>query len=179
MRDYQPSGICSRPASFWLPAPVMVWVVRHPGLRTTWRQRHSGRAYAEELEAVYDEILAEQLAGPLLMPLIWPRPGCASSSRSPPHRTRVRSPRWPAAQCRHTRTLTPLALYDLETVAEVMPGQLNAAYLLTRAFWCAGESPDASVIFTLRKWRAGTRLLGAYAVRALPLENLAQVWADD
>jgi NAD(P)-dependent dehydrogenase (short-subunit alcohol dehydrogenase family) len=78
-------------------------------------------------------------------------------------------------------TLTPLALYDLETWQKVMQVNFNAAYLLTRA--CLGaleQSPQASVIFTTSEVaRHGRAYWGAYAAAGAALENLVQVWADE
>jgi NAD(P)-dependent dehydrogenase (short-subunit alcohol dehydrogenase family) len=78
-------------------------------------------------------------------------------------------------------TLTPLALYDLETWQKVMQVNFNAAYLLTRACLGAlGKSPDASVIFTTSEMaRRGRAYWGPYAAAGAALENLAQVWADE
>jgi len=136
----------------------------------------------KKLEAVYDEILAEQLVEPLLMPLDLAKAGLHEFEKI-------------AAAIEHEfgrldgllhsaatlGTLTPLALYDLETWQRVMQVNFNAAYLLTRAsLGVLEKSEDASVIFTTSKLaRQGRAYWGAYAAAGAALESLSQVWADE
>lgn len=136
----------------------------------------------KKLEAVYDEILAEQLANPLLMPLDLALAGlrdfeqiAAAIEREFGHLDGL------LHSAATLGTLTPLALYDLETWQKVMQVNFNAAYLLTRACLGAlGKSPDASVIFTTSEMaRRGRAYWGAYAAAGAALENLAQAWADE
>ena len=136
----------------------------------------------KKLEAVYDEIHAEQLAEPLLMPVDLATAGLrdyqAIASAIERQFGRLDGLLHSAATL---GTLTPLALYDLETWQKVMQVNFNAAYLLTRA--CLGaleQSPQASVIFTTSEVaRQGRAYWGAYAAAGAALENLAQVWADE
>jgi NAD(P)-dependent dehydrogenase (short-subunit alcohol dehydrogenase family) len=135
-----------------------------------------------KLEAVYDEIHAEQLAEPLIMPLDLAKAGLrefdAIANAIERQFGRLDGLLHSAATL---GTLTPLALYDLETWQKVMQVNFNAAYLLTRA--CLGvleQSPHASVIFTTSEVaRQGRAYWGAYAAAGAALENLAQVWADE
>ena len=135
-----------------------------------------------KLEAVYDEILAEQLANPLLMPLDLAKAGLREfeliAAAIEREFGRLDGLLHSAATL---GTLTPLALYDLDTWQRVMQVNFNAAYLLTRA--CLGvleRSADASVIFTTSEMaRQGRAYWGAYAAAGAALENLAQVWADE
>jgi len=135
-----------------------------------------------KLEAVYDEILAEQLANPLLMPLDLAKAGLREfeliAAAIEREFGRLDGLLHSAATL---GTLTPLALYDLETWQRVMQVNFNAAYLLTRA--CLGtleKSADASVIFTSSETaRQGRAYWGAYAAAGAALENLVQVWADE
>ena len=136
----------------------------------------------EKLEAVYDEIRAAHLAEPLLMPLDLARAGLREfeeiASAIEHQFGRLDGLLHSAATL---GTLTPLALYDLETWQKVTQVNFNAAYLLTRA--CLGvleKSPDASVIFTTSEVaRRGRAYWGAYAAAGAALESLAQVWADE
>ena len=136
----------------------------------------------KKLEAVYDEILAEQLATPLLMPLDLAKAGLREfeliAAAIEREFGRLDGLLHSAATL---GTLTPLALYDLDTWQRVMQVNFNAAYLLTRA--CLGvleRSADASVIFTTSEMaRQGRAYWGAYAAAGAALENLAQVWADE
>ena len=136
----------------------------------------------EKLEAVYDEIRAAHLAEPLLMPLDLARAGLREfeeiASAIEHQFGRLDGLLHSAATL---GTLTPLALYDLETWQKVTQVNFNAAYLLTRA--CLGvleKSPDASVIFTTSEVaRRGRAYWGAYAAAGAALENLTQVWADE
>jgi len=135
-----------------------------------------------KLEAVYDEILAEQLANPLLMPLDLAKAGLREfeliAAAIEREFGRLDGLLHSAATL---GTLTPLALYDLETWQRVMQVNFNAAYLLTRA--CLGtleKSANASVIFTSSETaRQGRAYWGAYAAAGAALENLVQVWADE
>ena len=136
----------------------------------------------KKLEAVYDEILAEQLAEPLLMPVDLAKAGLRDyeqiAAAIEREFGRLDGLLHSAAAL---GTLTPLALYDLETWQKVMQVNFNAAYLLTRA--CLGvleKSADASVVFTTADVaRQGRAYWGAYAAAGAALENLAQVWADE
>jgi len=135
-----------------------------------------------KLEAVYDEILAEQLATPLLMPLDLAKAGMREFEQIAAAIDREFGRLDGLLHSAATLgTLTPLALYDLETWHRVMQINFNAAFLLTRA--CLGtleKSPDASVIFTSSEMaRQGRAYWGAYAAAGSALENLAQVWADE
>jgi NAD(P)-dependent dehydrogenase (short-subunit alcohol dehydrogenase family) len=135
-----------------------------------------------KLEAVYDEILAERLANPLLMPLDLAKAGLREfeliAAAIEREFGRLDGLLHSAATL---GTLTPLALYDLETWQRVMQVNFNAAYLLTRA--CLGtleKSVNASVIFTSSETaRQGRAYWGAYAAAGAALENLVQVWADE
>jgi NAD(P)-dependent dehydrogenase (short-subunit alcohol dehydrogenase family) len=135
-----------------------------------------------KLEAVYDEILAEQLANPLLMPLDLAKAGLREfeliAAAIEREFGRLDGLLHSAATL---GTLTPLALYDLETWQRVMQVNFHAAYLLTRA--CLGaleKSANASVIFTSSEMaRQGRAYWGAYAAAGAALENLVQVWADE
>ena len=135
-----------------------------------------------KLEAVYDEILAEQLANPLLMPLDLAKAGLREfeliAAAIEREFGRLDGLLHSAATL---GTLTPLALYDLETWQRVMQVNFHAAYLLTRA--CLGtleKSANASVIFTSSETaRQGRAYWGAYAAAGAALENLVQVWADE
>jgi NAD(P)-dependent dehydrogenase (short-subunit alcohol dehydrogenase family) len=135
-----------------------------------------------KLEAVYDEILAEQLANPLLMPLDLATAGLREfeliAAAIEREFGRLDGLLHSAATL---GTLTPLALYDLETWQRVMQVNFHAAYLLTRA--CLGaleKSANASVIFTSSEMaRQGRAYWGAYAAAGAALENLVQVWADE
>jgi len=136
----------------------------------------------KKLEAVYDEILAEQLALPLLMPLDLSKAGLHEFEQIA---AAIEREFGRLDGLLHSAailgTLTPLAQYDLETWQKVMQVNFNAAYLLTRA--CLGileKSPGASVIFTSSEMaRQGRAYWGAYAAAGAALENLAQVWADE
>ncbi|OGI56984.1 MAG: YciK family oxidoreductase [Candidatus Muproteobacteria bacterium RBG_19FT_COMBO_61_10] len=135
-----------------------------------------------KLEAVYDEILAEQLANPLLMPLDLAKAGLREFEQIAAAIDREFGRLDGLLHSAATLgTLTPLAQYDLETWQKVVQVNLNAAYLLTRA--CLGvleKSPDASVIFTTSEMaRHGRAYWGAYAAAGAALENLTQVWADE
>jgi len=140
-----------------------------------------GRAQTK-LEAVYDEIHAEQLAEPLLMPLDLAKAGLREfeliAAAIEREFGRLDGLLHSAATL---GTLTPLALYDLETWQRVMQVNFHAAYLLTRA--CLGvleKSANASVIFTSSEMaRQGRAYWGAYAAAGAALENLVQVWADE
>jgi NAD(P)-dependent dehydrogenase (short-subunit alcohol dehydrogenase family) len=135
-----------------------------------------------KLEAVYDEIHAEQLAEPLLMPLDLAKAGLREfeliAAAIEREFGRLDGLLHSAATL---GTLTPLALYDLETWQRVMQVNFHAAYLLTRA--CLGvleKSANASVIFTSSEMaRQGRAYWGAYAAAGAALENLVQVWADE
>lgn len=135
-----------------------------------------------KLEAVYDEILAEQLANPLLMPLDLAKAGLREfeliAAAIEREFGRLDGLLHSAATL---GTLTPLALYDLETWQRVMQVNFHAAYLLTRA--CLGaleKSANASVIFTSSETACqGRAYWGAYAAAGAALENLVQVWADE
>src|SRR4030067_350269 len=135
-----------------------------------------------KLEAVYDEILAEQLAEPLLMPLDLAKAVLREFEQIA---AAIEREFGRLDGLLHSAailgTLTPLALYDLETWQKVMQVNFNAAYLLTRA--CLGaleKSPDASVIFTTSEMaRHGRAYWGAYAAAGAALENLAQGWAGE
>jgi len=136
----------------------------------------------KKLEAVYDEILSEQLASPLLMPLDLAKAGLREFEQIAAAIEREFGRLDGLLHSAATLgTLTPLALYDLETWQKVMQVNFNAAYLLTRA--CLGvleKSQDASVIFTTSEMaRQGRAYWGAYAAAGAALENLAQVWADE
>lgn len=136
----------------------------------------------KKLEAVYDEILAEQLAAPLLMPLDLAKAGLRDFEQVAAAIDREFGRLDGLLHSAATLgTLTPLALYDLETWQKVMQVNFNAVYLLTRS--CLGileKSPDASVIFTTSEMaRQGRAYWGAYAAAGAALENLAQVWADE
>jgi NAD(P)-dependent dehydrogenase (short-subunit alcohol dehydrogenase family) len=134
----------------------------------------------QKLEAVYDEILAEQLASPLLMPLDLAKAGLREFEQIAAAIEREFGRLDGLLRMRRTPASHPLALYDLETWQKVMRS-FNAAYLLTRA--CLGvleKSPDASVVFTTSEMaRQGRAYWGAYAAAGAALENLAQVWADE
>ena len=135
-----------------------------------------------KLEAVYDEILAERLVSPLLMPLDLAKAGLREFEQIAAAIEREFGRLDGLLHSAATLgTLTPLALYDLETWQRVMQVNFNAAYLLTRA--CLGvleKSPDASVIFTTSEMaRQGRAYWGAYAAAGAALENLTQVWADE
>jgi NAD(P)-dependent dehydrogenase (short-subunit alcohol dehydrogenase family) len=180
MRDYQPSRDL-------LAGRVILVTGAGDGLGRTASltyARHGasvilvGRTQ-NKLEAVYDEILAERLADPLLMPLDLAKAGlrefeqiAAAIEREFGHLDGL---------LHSAATLGTLALYDLATWQKVMQVNFNAAYLLTRA--CLGvleKSPDASVIFTTSEMaRQGRAYWGAYAAAGAALENLAQVWADE
>ncbi len=140
-----------------------------------------GRAQ-EKLEAVYDEIHSAQHAEPMLMPLDLSKVGlheyqqvAAAIERE---FGRLDGMLHSAAAL---GTLTPLALYDLETWQRVMQVNFNAAYLLTRACLTVLEkSAGASVVFTTSDVaRQGRAYWGAYAAAGAALENLAQVWANE
>jgi NAD(P)-dependent dehydrogenase (short-subunit alcohol dehydrogenase family) len=136
----------------------------------------------KKLEAVYDEILAEQLAAPLLMPLDLAKAGLRDFEQVAAAIDREFGRLDGLLHSAATLgTLTPLALYDLETWQKVMQVNFNAVYLLTRS--CLGileKSPDASVIFTTSEMaRQGRAYWGAYAAAGAALENLVQVWADE
>jgi NAD(P)-dependent dehydrogenase (short-subunit alcohol dehydrogenase family) len=136
----------------------------------------------QKLEAVYDEILTEKFATPLLMPLDLAKAGLREfeeiAAAIDHEFGRLDGLLHSAATL---GTLTPLALFDLETWQRVMQVNFNAAYLLTRA--CLNvlvKSPDASVIFTSSEMaRQGRAYWGGYAAAGAALENLAQVWADE
>ena len=136
----------------------------------------------QKLEAVYDEILAEQRSAPLLMPADLAKAGVREyeqiAAAIDQEFGRLDGLLHSAATL---GTLTPLAQYDLETWQKVMQVNLNAAYLLTRA--CLGvleKSADASVVFTTsNSARQGRAYWGAYAAAGAALENLAQTWADE
>lgn len=136
----------------------------------------------KKLEAVYDAILAEQLAEPLLMPLDLATTGLRGFEEIA---TAIEREFGRLDGLLHSAatlgSLTPLAMYDLETWQKVMQVNFNAAYLLTRA--CLGaleKSADASVVFTTSDVaRQGRAYWGAYAAAGAALESLAQVWADE
>src|SRR4030067_291673 len=135
-----------------------------------------------KLEAVYDEILAERLANPLLMPLDLAKAGLREfeliAAAIEREFGRLDGLLHSAATL---GTLTPLALYDLETWQRGMQVNFNAAYLLTRArLGVLERSADASVIFTTSEMaRQGRAYWGAYAGAGAALENLSQVWPDE
>ena len=136
----------------------------------------------QKLEAVYDQILAEQLAAPLLMPLDLAKAGLREFEQIAAAIEREFGRLDGLLHSAATLgALAPLALFDLATWQKVMQVNFNAAYLLTRA--CLGileKSPDASVIFTTSEMaRHGRAYWGAYAAAGAALENLAQVWADE
>lgn len=136
----------------------------------------------KKLEAVYDEILAEQLAAPMLMPLDLAKAGLHEFEQIAVAIEREFGRLDGLLHSAATLgTLTPLAQYDLETWQHVMQVNFNAVYLLTRA--CLGvleKSADASVIFTTSEMaRQGRAYWGAYAAAGAAVESLAQVWADE
>jgi len=183
MRDYQPSKDL-------LAGRVILVTGAGDGLGRTASlayARHGatiilvGRTQ-QKLETLYDEILAEQLAAPLLMPLDMAKAGLREFEQIAAAIEREFGRLDGLLHSAATLgTLTPLALYDLETWQRVMQVNFNAAYLLTRA--CLGvldKSPDASVIFTSSEMaRHGRAYWGAYAAAGAALESLAQVWADE
>lgn len=136
----------------------------------------------KKLEAVYDEILAEQLANPLLMPLDLAKAGLREFDEIAAAIEREFGRLDGLLHSAATLgTLTPLVQYDLETWQTVMQVNFKAAYLLTRAsLGILEKSPDASVIFTTSEMaRQGRAYWGAYAAAGAALENLTQVWADE
>ncbi len=183
MRDYRPSRdllfgrvILVSGAGDGLGRAAALTYARH-GATLILVGRTQGK-----LEAVYDEILAEQLANPLLMPLDLAKAGSREFEEIAAAIEREFGRLDGLLHSAATLgTLTPLALYDLETWQRVMQVNFNAAYLLTRA--CLGaleKSADASVIFTTSETaRQGRAYWGAYAAAGAALENLTQVWADE
>jgi NAD(P)-dependent dehydrogenase (short-subunit alcohol dehydrogenase family) len=136
----------------------------------------------KKLEAVYDEILAEQLASPLLMPLDLAKAGLREFDEIAAAIEREFGRLDGLLHSAATLgTLTPLVQYDLEIWQTVMQVNFKAAYLLTRAsLGILEKSPDASVIFTTSEMaRQGRAYWGAYAAAGAALENLTQVWADE
>lgn len=136
----------------------------------------------KKLEAVYDLIERDGGPKPLLMPVDLARARLADfvqiAQAIDSQFGRLDGLLHSAAQL---GTLTPLALYDLDTWMQVMQVNLNAPYLLTRAcLGVLGKAQDASVIFTTSDVaRRGRAYWGAYAAAGAALENLAQVWSDE
>jgi len=136
----------------------------------------------KKLEAVYDQILSEKLAEPLLMPVDLAKAGLGDyeqiAAALDSQFGRLDGLLHSAAQL---GTLTPLSMYNLELWVQVMQVNFNAAYLLTRA--CLGvlnQAETASVIFTTSEVaRHGRAYWGAYAAAGAAVENLVQVWADE
>jgi len=136
----------------------------------------------KKLEAVYDQILSEKLAEPLLMPADLAKAGLGDyeqiAAAIDSQFGRLDGLLHSAAQL---GTLTPLSMYNLELWVQVMQVNFNAAYLLTRA--CLGvlnRADTASVIFTTSEVaRRGRAYWGAYAAAGAAVENLVQVWADE
>jgi NAD(P)-dependent dehydrogenase (short-subunit alcohol dehydrogenase family) len=136
----------------------------------------------EKLEAVYDAIVRAGWPEPLLMPVNLARCGLTDFEQIAGAADRQFGRLDGLVHSAATLgSLTPLALYNLDTWTEVMQVNLNAAYLLTRA--CLGvleKSGDASVVFTTSEVaRNGRAYWGAYAVAGAALENLVQVWVDE
>ena len=129
----------------------MVWVVRHPWLMhdmapaSFWSGVHS-RNWKRCTTRSWPNISPTHCS----CRWIWPRPGWREFEQIAAAIEREFGRLDGLLHSAATLgTLTPLALYDLETWQRVMQVNFNAAYLLTRA--CLGaleKSPDASVIFT-------------------------------
>jgi len=136
----------------------------------------------KKLETVYDEIEREGLPPALLMPADLSKTGLADFERIAKaiddQFGRLDGLLHSAAILGN---LTPLALYDMQTWAQVMQVNLNAPYLLTRACLNVLEKAGgASVVFTTSDVaRAGRAYWGAYAHAGAALENLVQVWSDE
>ncbi len=78
-------------------------------------------------------------------------------------------------------TLTPIALYDLQTWMKVLTVNLHAPLLLTRT--CLPllmKSKDASIVFTTADvGRKGRAYWGAYGVSCAALEGMMQILAAE
>ena len=136
----------------------------------------------KKLEAVYDEILAQQLTEPLLMPVDL---ATASLTHYEQIAAAIERQFGHLDGLLHSAatlgTLTPLAMYNPQTWTQIMQVNLNAAWLLTRACLPALEKAQmASVVFTTSAVaRQGRAYWGAYAAAGAALESLVQVWADE
>lgn len=136
----------------------------------------------KKLETVYDEIEREGWPSALLMPVDLGRTGLSDfeqiAKAIEAQFGRLDGLLHSAAMLGN---LTPLALYDMQTWAQVMQVNLHAPYLLTRACLDVLEkSGNASVVFTTSDVaRAGRAYWGAYAHAGAALENLVQVWSDE
>lgn len=136
----------------------------------------------KKLEAVYDEIVALELAEPLLMPLDLASTGMPQYEQIAAAIERQFGRLDGLLHSAATLgTLTPLAMYDAHTWTQVMQVNLHAAWLLTRACLPVLEkAAAASVIFTTSEVaRHGRAYWGAYAAAGAALENLVQVWTDE
>lgn len=136
----------------------------------------------KKLEAVYDQIRAEKLAEPLLMPVDLARATLGDFEQI----ARAIDQQFGRLDgLLHSAailgSLSPLSLYALDTWTQVMQVNFNAPYLLTRALLDAlTKAESASVIFSSSDAaRQGRAYWGAYAVAGAALENLAQTWADE
>ncbi len=78
-------------------------------------------------------------------------------------------------------TLTPLALYDLETWFKVFSVNVHAALMLTRACLpLLSKSNDASIVFTSADvGRRGRAYWGAYGVTCFAVEGMMQILAAE
>lgn len=136
----------------------------------------------KKLETVYDEIERAGLPPALLMPVDLSKAGLSDFEQI----ARAIDEQFGRLDgllhnAATLGNLTPLALYDMQTWAQVMQVNLHAPYLLTRA--CLGvleKSGNASVLFTSSDVaRTGRAYWGAYAHAGAALENLVQVWSDE
>jgi len=135
----------------------------------------------KKLERIYDQIKAEKLAEPLLMPVDLTRittSDCEQiASAIDVQFGKLNGMLHSAAML---GALTPLHHYALNTWMDVMQVNLNAAFLLTRACLPVLGKADSSVIFTTSDVaREGKAYWGPYAAAGAALENLAQTWADE
>lgn len=78
-------------------------------------------------------------------------------------------------------TLTPLALYDLDTWFKVFSVNVHAALILTRACLpLLSKSNDASIVFTSADvGRRGRAYWGAYGVTRFAVEGMMQILAAE
>lgn len=135
-----------------------------------------------KLEAVYDQIEADNGPQPAIYPLNLEK---ATPQQYEEMATKLGEEFGRLDGILHNAaalgTLTPLGQYSLEQWSKVMQTNLNAPFLITRVLLgLMKNSADASVIFTSdRVGRQGRAYWGAYGVSKAANENMMEIWAAE
>lgn len=135
-----------------------------------------------KLEAVYDQIISEQLPEPAILPV-----NLEGAVEVDYHKIsdvidqefgRLDGLVHNASQL---GSMTPIEQYEVEVWQKVMQVNLNACFLMTKTFIPLLKlSDDPSIIFTSSSvGRKGRAYWGAYSVSKFATEGFAQVLADE